>query len=139
MTIAFVRALTILPSLLFVLLSVALGLFAVVFAVAYFAYKSQYCADCPIDRSGQFAMIMAVYFGLTAALAAVHAVVALGVWRHWRWASPAGIVLAVLAIAAIFLFMAPTYAVVAVVYAAAAGLLLAGLMRARNGNAPLEI
>ena len=72
------------PALLLLVMSIAIALIGVGFSYAVVNALGQRCADCPVDRSGQFATIAYGYAVLMFLVAAVHALVGIGIWRGGR-------------------------------------------------------
>ena len=100
------------PAVLTAMMGICLALLAGVFALQAVQELGGRCSECPTDRSGQFATIFFEVCVLLIAVAAVHAIVAVGIWRSRRWAILCGLIVSASGIAAMLWFArAPSYAV----------------------------
>jgi hypothetical protein len=122
------RALTLVPALLMLLMSVALGFLAAMFGYAALTAINQHCAGCPIDRSQQFGSIFSVYFVMFVIVAAVHVLVARGIWRRRGWATVLGLVISAIGVVVTVMGGPPAYQVALLAAAAAYAIVFVSLV-----------
>jgi uncharacterized membrane protein (DUF2068 family) len=93
------------------MMGLALALLAGAFGFMAVQELGWRCSECPIDRSGQLATIFFAVCVMLVAVAALHVIVAVGIWRSRRWAILCGLVLGAFGVAAMLWFArAPSYA-----------------------------